>query len=558
MLCSYCGEISTVMELGEYMTRYDITQDNQTGGRMYPGVDYMPRDYLSAKPDRLPGTNPGSVAVCPHCGRAVLLRSVNNKLSKYGTGYYDGRVTTWYKSAKDPVNALVAVTVDGMLSKGYTDDTLLTSPWSMYRAHVAQVSVIIYGQGGTRFTRHAWQIWSQSYDCTWQRNMQCLSASGGQEVSGDVVSWNMAIRGTRFAWLRDFDLHYDPQRVSVTARAAAFPGAEYLHKRGWHDVVRVYLMRGIHHLKTNAKSIPAILGVSPAYWQQIKAQKLILNTDDLSILQTICKADVPPAKGIRLWETFIGTPAVARRRENGHNYSYIITRFATELDGTGIDKGKALSYCLRRGVPVDMYTDYIRQLHEMDALNPEDAQVVYPSDFPAAHDRTAERYRTCLEQIRARQRLVEAEIKADGQKAHIPAMAATWAIYSPRADFDHGKFAFRLFREPREVCREGAMQDNCVASYITSYAEGRTLIGTLRLRETPDIPRYTVEINPKTGDIIQCRGYKNDREIEQREAKAAEQGEIDAFWAAWTVNWKRKAKAKPIDLRQADTQRKGA
>ena len=71
-----------------------------------------------------------------------------------------------------------------------------------------------------------------------------------------------------------------------------------------------------------------------------------------------------------------------------------------------------------------------------------------------------------------------------------------------------------------------------MGGYIDRYAKGDTVICVLRRDVEPDRPWRTVEISPKTGKLIQDRGYRNDTSMGTPltpQYKAA----LDLFWEAW-------------------------
>ena len=51
--------------------------------------------------------------------------------------------------------------------------------------------------------------------------------------------------------------------------------------------------------------------------------------------------------------------------------------------------------------------------------------------------------------------------------------------------------------------------DHCVGSYAENIAEGKSIILFIRQKDTPNIPYFTLQIDPKTFDVKQCRGFKN-------------------------------------------------
>lgn len=67
---------------------------------------------------------------------------------------------------------------------------------------------------------------------------------------------------------------------------------------------------------------------------------------------------------------------------------------------------------------------------------------------------------------------------------------------------------FILPKSPTELTHEGEAQHNCVGRlYINRMLERQSVVMFLRKADSPDIPYITLEINPITNSVVQCR-YK--------------------------------------------------
>ena len=89
----------------------------------------------------------------------------------------------------------------------------------------------------------------------------------------------------------------------------------------------------------------------------------------------------------------------------------------------------------------------------------------------------------------------------------------------------------RPARQLTELIDEGNTLSHCVGSYMKSYAEGDTDICFLRRAESPDTPWRTIELRPDTREVLQDRGYKNDRDAGKSTMTPELRAELDAFWA---------------------------
>ncbi len=144
----------------------------------------------------------------------------------------------------------------------------------------------------------------------------------------------------------------------------------------------------------------------------------------------------------------------------------------------------------RSGRPVAMviidHRDYLRQLREIGAENGD----TLPDNLINAHERLSLRLRNSADKklnfwFRIRRRLLK------------------WLKFSC------GGLFIRPVDSVQELTKEGEMQRNCVAGYAKSHAEGQTIIMVLRKQEAPSASWHTVELNPETLAVRQCRGYRN-------------------------------------------------
>ena len=147
------------------------------------------------------------------------------------------------------------------------------------------------------------------------------------------------------------------------------------------------------------------------------------------------------------------------------------------------------------------YRDYLNQLEEIGGGER------YPHDLQAAHMRLSARLRktkdrSLQEMFRARRKLWN------------------WAAWHYQGMF------IRVIDSVDEITQEGERQDNCVASYARWHARGETVIFVLRRKNAPKTNWHTVELDPKTLRVIQCRGYRN----------ADPALEAKAFVKAWTAH----------------------
>ena len=121
-----------------------------------------------------------------------------------------------------------------------------------------------------------------------------------------------------------------------------------------------------------------------------------------------------------------------------------------------------------------------------------DTSMTFPKDLQAAKDRVRELIRT----------------KADekiNEKVRQRAESLKKYVYSD------DRFTLVIPQSVQEIVNEGKALSHCVGSYAYRHATGGTTILFLREKDDLQTPFYTIEINLDKPEIVQCRGYKNNR-----------------------------------------------
>jgi hypothetical protein len=138
----------------------------------------------------------------------------------------------------------------------------------------------------------------------------------------------------------------------------------------------------------------------------------------------------------------------------------------------------------------EMYIDYLRmaQQQKYDLSNP---FVSFPRHVQITHDQAAERQ--------------NANVKAIQDGAYKKLYALRKKQYTYRA----GAFMVIVPEHIMEIVNEGHHLHHCVGSYASRVINGDTVILFVRRAENPALSFYTMEVNPETNVIRQCRGYSN-------------------------------------------------
>lgn len=257
-----------------------------------------------------------------------------------------------------------------------------------------------------------------------------------------------------------------------------YPALELLRKGGFGILAKNRLIHAENWegaINIRAKSIEKALRL-PKKWVKALRKSGVSETIRSRDLKAFQKAsDEDRAFIIRNWDTWLGLTSSYRSDE----YIDIITTY------TGIEKYLNYMTSQQKEDP-SYYADYIRNAKSL-GWDLSRKSVLFPEDLKAAHDEAAELFeaeKNSEIDKRIASRAIDVNYKAKG----IVAICA--------------KSQGALNRESREL-------HHCVRTYGQRVADGKTLIYFIRKAEEIETPFYTLEIDPLTGVVVQCRGSHN-------------------------------------------------
>jgi hypothetical protein len=146
------------------------------------------------------------------------------------------------------------------------------------------------------------------------------------------------------------------------------------------------------------------------------------------------------------------------------------------------------------------FQDYRRQCHKLghDLTN---EGIMFPKDLHESHQRATE-------EIAEIQR-IENEKKMHEKNAAIMKDFETAVKKYLKNQIIDGGLIFRICQTPQELTAEGNALHHCVGGYADRVAAKTCLIFFIRAANQPDKPYYTLEVNPRTNNIVQLRGFSN-------------------------------------------------
>lgn len=173
---------------------------------------------------------------------------------------------------------------------------------------------------------------------------------------------------------------------------------------------------------------------------------------------------------------------------------------------------KAVKYLDKQKEMIYTLCDYWNDCEKLN-LDLKREDILLPPDLAQAHRRTNE----ALAEARRQKELEETRRMQEEFGKRLKKLEQDF-------DFESGALLIRPARSRAELIDEGSALHHCVATYAKKHLSGQTVIFFIRKKSEPDKPFYTLEYNPKTESIVQCRGLHN----------CGKTPEVEAFVEAWS------------------------
>lgn len=173
---------------------------------------------------------------------------------------------------------------------------------------------------------------------------------------------------------------------------------------------------------------------------------------------------------------------------------------------------KAVKYLDKQEETIYTLCDYWRDCEKLK-LDLKREDILLPPNLAQAHQRTNE----ALAEARRQKELEETRRTQEEFGKRLKKLERDF-------NFESSGLLIRPARSHAELIDEGSALHHCVATYAKKHLSGQTVIFFIRKKNEPDKPFYTLEYNPKTESIVQCRGLHN----------CGKTPEVEAFVDAWS------------------------
>ncbi len=246
--------------------------------------------------------------------------------------------------------------------------------------------------------------------------------------------------------------------------------AEYLIKGGFEHIAELL--------------IDGKLSLNKIHWKETNLLKMLgCRKEDMHFF-----ADYD-SSAIELYHSVIREePTIHMASEFISKLSKLSTYAVDELHKNNLTYRQILKYG-KNNRRVMLWKDYLDNCKKL----PEGIEEIMPAHLEEAHDRT-------LEKVAYYTNKAEAEMIAKRAKTLKPLLMDTQNLVMLAPETGE------------EIISEGKILKHCVGGYVNRHARGDTVILFIRHKASPSIPYFTIEVNPKSLTIVQCHGYKNERE----------------------------------------------
>ena len=439
----------------------------------------------------------GAAGYCPNCGAEITYRDMARGHDSLCDRLY---YVDYRKSAEGPetmvmVGYEVAASWKKPLHEGLPAGEIAPD----ISIEPCVICIFQRGRRGQRFMRKWLGPFRRAAQCN-----DCYMPFGkksGIPYLRHRQDFKDALSGTWWGMIGDaVGLHEDQgaiTRIPEMDAISSTPCVEYLAKLGMEELARVAIDRSPYRdcpLNLRGKDACSVLGISPDAWGWLKGHGKKPDVGYLKIARLIDE------KGIRLSLADIWQLS---RVQGFHGISMLLERCR--------DAGpmrKCLRYILKKGIGANDYADHLRILAEL-GLSPQDQEMAYPNDFRRIHALLSQRIKVRVDRAAAE------KLAAFLESLRGYCFSAYGLVLNPIPTIP-------------DVVKEGQALHHCVGTYANRYANGQTILCTLREENALDTPLYTVEFSTLTGSMVQCRGDHN-------RTRPQDEERLEGFWRVFNL-----------------------
>lgn len=380
-----------------------------------------------------------------------------------------------------------------------------------------------------------WTIqWCKAVEC--REPVFTMSPFGGSDNTYTVIAGD-ELEKTQFRYIQQAinDIYMHPGHhsflytnlITVLGEYSVHPQIEYLIKTGFSGLVVDKLCKCLCGIKLNWKSndVRKVLGMT---------------SEEMRLLKGWDATDIAHYKELRRRDCRSSVPEVAELVKSCRGMGF--NRYYFLRDKLLIEQGETcrsvLRYLNKNKATIHDWSDYMSQCKRL-GYDLNDPVIWKPSNLMAAHDRCSRAIEAIeMEEAAKRNREKDRKLRLLNKARQILQFTA-----------DDLGLTIVLPTCVQDIINEGKTLVHCVAGYADRHADGKLNILFVRKIGDEQTPYYTMEVDTDC-HIVQCRGFKNDRESPKpesiKEFEEKYQCYLDAlfFWKIGPEREKKKEKAK--------------
>lgn len=306
----------------------------------------------------------------------------------------------------------------------------------------------------------------------------------------------MAVAGRRLDYNRLMIAHKDENFVRVVE--LLFKGRFYKLLEEVSEQISVWYGEYTGGLKVRGNSIEEVFGID----DRQKINRIRDRNGGTLMLEWMHWSEM---EDLRISDKTLDW--ILKNRLQVNELEYLMEHMSPEQTMNYVERQRRESYPGSSTTHViSQYKDYMGMCRKLKK-NLNDEMVYRPRELKRRHDEAV-----------AAVQILEAELKADDYRKRFP--GAEEVLHTIREKFEYENVDYRIIVPNRlvDIVAEGRYLHHCAGSsdrYFDRIMQKETYICFLRKQSEPEIPYYTIEVEPG-GTIRQHRGYLDEEpEIEQ-------------------------------------------
>ncbi|MCK9471676.1 MAG: PcfJ domain-containing protein [Bacilli bacterium] len=301
----------------------------------------------------------------------------------------------------------------------------------------------------------------------------------------------------KYSGLKEYALYKGENRFPVgyyIDKYLEFPGLEYLVKLGLYKLVDS--MIGVYFSYAHSKEINIkgnnlleVLGIDKVQLKTL--QRINGGFNELHVIKEAKKANLKLSDEQILFisqkANIMSVVTVSKYTTVNKIIKYISSQSLQNINNKLLDWVDYINYC---------------ELLEYNLYN---ESILFPRDLTKSHDEVMDLFKD-----------KKLEIYNDNIKKMHDFMLKTYS-------WGYGNFVVVVPKSYDDIVKEGDILGHCVwkSDYGKKIIEGKSVILFLRNKDNASEPYYTIEVDAKNHNVIQCRGKKN-KDMDEKVEKIIE------------------------------------